>query len=81
MSRDESKRTFDQVVAFVAIMLLSPVFVMIAIAVKRDSRGPVLFRQTRSGTAGEPFQILKFRSMVVGADRLAANVSPAATLG
>jgi lipopolysaccharide/colanic/teichoic acid biosynthesis glycosyltransferase len=77
MRREASKRRFDQIVAVVAIVLLLPVFVVIAVAVKLDSRGPVLYRQTRVGRNREPFEILKFRTMVVGADRLAANVTPA----
>jgi lipopolysaccharide/colanic/teichoic acid biosynthesis glycosyltransferase len=61
----------------VALLLLSPVLAAIAVAVRADSPGPVLFRQIRIGREGKPFRILKFRTMVDGAARLAGNVSPA----
>jgi lipopolysaccharide/colanic/teichoic acid biosynthesis glycosyltransferase len=51
-------------------VLSAPLTLLIAIAVKLDSHGPVLFRQTRVGRDGEPFQMLKFRSMIDGADEL-----------
>lgn len=67
---------FDRVVAYVALVLLAPVVLLIAAAVRFTSPGPVIYRQTRIGQGGRPFSILKFRTMVDGADRLAANVSP-----
>jgi exopolysaccharide biosynthesis polyprenyl glycosylphosphotransferase len=57
------KRVMDCVGATVAILLLSPVFAVIALAVKLTSKGPVLFRQQRIGQFGIPFEFLKFRSM------------------
>jgi len=57
------KRTFDIVVATTALMLLWPLLVVIATLIKLDSRGPVLFRQTRLGFNNEPIRVLKFRSM------------------
>jgi lipopolysaccharide/colanic/teichoic acid biosynthesis glycosyltransferase len=57
------KRTMDVIGAAVAIMLLSPVFCLIALAVKLTSEGPVLFRQQRIGQFGVSFEFLKFRSM------------------
>jgi exopolysaccharide biosynthesis polyprenyl glycosylphosphotransferase len=69
--RERAKRSFDVVGAIVALVLASPLLLLTAIAIKLDSRGPVLFRQQRVGKDGEPFDLLKFRSMVVGAeDRL-----------
>jgi putative colanic acid biosynthesis UDP-glucose lipid carrier transferase len=59
------KRAFDIVVASVALVLLLPLFVAIGIAITLDSRGPVVFRQTRHGFNGVPFKIFKFRSMYV----------------
>jgi len=57
------KRVFDFFVALIAIILLSPVLLLVALAVKLDSKGSALFRQERIGEAGRPFQVLKFRSM------------------
>ena len=62
------KRCLDVVGAIVGLMLLAPVFVLVALAIKVESRGPVLFRQTRVGLDGRTFTILKFRSMVVDAE-------------
>jgi exopolysaccharide biosynthesis polyprenyl glycosylphosphotransferase len=57
------KRTMDVVGSAVAIMLLSPVFCLIALAIRLTSKGPILFRQQRVGQFGTPFEFLKFRSM------------------
>lgn len=59
------KSAADVVLAAVALALLSPVLLIIAIAVKLDSRGPVLFKQERLGLGGRPFVIYKFRSMYI----------------
>jgi exopolysaccharide biosynthesis polyprenyl glycosylphosphotransferase len=60
------KRTFDVVASSLALLVLSPVLLAIAVAIKLDSPGPVLFRQRRIGREGLPFEILKFRSMYEG---------------
>jgi exopolysaccharide biosynthesis polyprenyl glycosylphosphotransferase len=65
-----TKEAFDRVSATVGLLLLAPILVGIAFAVKASSRGPVLFRQERVGRDGRTFSMLKFRSMVVGADRI-----------
>jgi lipopolysaccharide/colanic/teichoic acid biosynthesis glycosyltransferase len=70
------KRAFDLALSSVALLLLAPVFVIVALAVKLDSRGPVFFRQQRVGREGKPFAMIKFRTMVVGAAQLGTNVSP-----
>jgi exopolysaccharide biosynthesis polyprenyl glycosylphosphotransferase len=57
------KRAFDVAVAGFAALLLSPLLLLVAIAIKLDSRGPILFKQTRIGRGNEMFQVLKFRSM------------------
>jgi putative colanic acid biosynthesis UDP-glucose lipid carrier transferase len=62
------KRVFDVGVAGVALMLLLPLFLMTAVAIKIDSPGPVIFRQRRRGFNGRQFQILKFRTMRVQED-------------
>jgi lipopolysaccharide/colanic/teichoic acid biosynthesis glycosyltransferase len=70
------KRTFDIVVSSLAIVALGIVLLWIALAVKIDSPGPVLFRQQRVGQGGRLFTILKFRSMYWDTDRPSNNVSP-----
>ncbi|GAA4187263.1 sugar transferase [Gryllotalpicola kribbensis] len=68
-----AKRAFDLVVAGLLVVLLSPALIAIALAVRVDSQGPVLFKQERIGLNGRPFRMLKFRSMVPDAEaRLAA---------
>lgn len=62
------KRSFDLICSTVAIILLSPVFLAIAVAIKLTSKGPILFRQTRVGQFGNKFTFLKFRSMHVNND-------------
>ena len=67
------KRTLDIVVASVALVPAAPIIAALAIAVKLEDRGPTIFRQTRVGRNGEPFRVLKLRTMVVDAEaRLAA---------
>jgi exopolysaccharide biosynthesis polyprenyl glycosylphosphotransferase len=63
------KRGIDLVVSSIALVLLLPVFLLIALTIKLDSRGPVLFRQERVGFNRRRFHALKFRTMVEGADR------------
>jgi exopolysaccharide biosynthesis polyprenyl glycosylphosphotransferase len=62
------KRTVDLVVSAVALVLLAPLLSIVALLVKLDSRGPVLFVQTRIGEGDRPFRMLKFRTMVADAD-------------
>lgn len=68
------KRLLDVAVAAMALLVLSPVLLTLAIIVKHDSPGPVLFRQERVGKAGHPFRMLKFRSMVVSAEAALAGL-------
>lgn len=63
------KRVFDAVVSFLLLVILSPLFLVLAIAIKLDSKGPVFYRQTRVTQYGEEFRIFKFRSMVTDADK------------
>ncbi len=58
-----AKRTIDLLLALVLLVLIAPVWVLIAIAIRLDSRGPILFRQTRAGRDGQPFTCFKFRTM------------------
>jgi Undecaprenyl-phosphate glucose phosphotransferase len=62
------KRGFDIVAAVAGLLLLSPLLLMVAIAIKLDSRGPVLFRQTRHGYNNDPIRVIKFRSMTTMED-------------
>jgi exopolysaccharide biosynthesis polyprenyl glycosylphosphotransferase len=62
------KRTMDAAGSAVGLLLLAPFGAVIALAIKLETRGPVFFRQTRVGRGGREFQMLKFRSMVDGAD-------------
>jgi lipopolysaccharide/colanic/teichoic acid biosynthesis glycosyltransferase len=63
------KRMFDVVGSALGLLVLLPVFVIVAVAIKFDSHGPIFFRQERVGLGGRAFRIFKFRSMVVGAAR------------
>ena len=64
-----AKRLFDIVSSGIGLLCLAPVFVVMAIWIKLDSRGPVFYRQTRVGRYGHDFRIFKFRSMRVGSDK------------
>jgi exopolysaccharide biosynthesis polyprenyl glycosylphosphotransferase len=66
------KRLFDIVAASLVLEMVMPLFVVIAVLIKIDSRGPVFFRQERVGLRGRQFHMLKFRSMVVNAEELKA---------
>lgn len=68
------KRAVDLVAASVGLLVLSPLFVVLAVAIKLDSRGPAFFRQRRWGRGGRDFRIVKFRTMVDGAEALKASV-------
>ena len=63
------KSVFDRLAAAFALMLLAPLFVVIAVAIRLDDHGPVFFRQTRVGRNGQTFKIFKFRTMVVDAEQ------------
>jgi exopolysaccharide biosynthesis polyprenyl glycosylphosphotransferase len=64
------KRSFDFCAAVVLILLVSPLYLYIAVKIKLDSKGPVFFRQERMGLHGKKFKIWKFRTMVTNADKL-----------
>jgi exopolysaccharide biosynthesis polyprenyl glycosylphosphotransferase len=64
------KRGMDVVLAVVGLIVASPILGLTAIAIAVDSRGPILFRQTRAGERGRPFRMLKFRTMVRNAEAL-----------
>lgn len=68
------KAGFDRAAAGAALFLLSPLLLVIAVAVRLGDRGPVLFRQERVGQDGQPFTVFKFRTMVVDAEALKAQL-------
>lgn len=69
------KRIFDVVMSIVLIVLLSPVFIVVSIWIKKDSQGPIFFRQERITTYGKKFKIFKFRTMVVNAEKKGSLVT------
>lgn len=70
-----AKRLFDIVVSAVMLLLVSPVFLLLAIAIKLDSPGPVFYRQERVTQYGQRFRIFKFRTMVSNADKIGTQVT------
>lgn len=74
MAYKHIKRIIDFTGAGLLSVALAPVLALVAIAVRLDSKGPVLFRQERLGYKGRVFRILKFRSMVVGAEGIGSGV-------
>ncbi|MCP2032148.1 exopolysaccharide biosynthesis polyprenyl glycosylphosphotransferase [Okibacterium sp. HSC-33S16] len=73
-----TKRTLDVLFSGVLLILLSPVFLAVAILVKLSSPGPVLFHQARIGIQGKQFRMLKFRSMIFDAEQRLGSLGPAA---
>ena len=69
------KRIFDIVVSFLMLLILSPFFLILAIAIKVDSRGPVFYRQVRVTQYGREFRIFKFRTMVNNSDKIGSLVT------
>jgi lipopolysaccharide/colanic/teichoic acid biosynthesis glycosyltransferase len=64
------KRLFDFLSAFITLIILSPLFLAMAIMIKKESPGPVFYRGVRSGLSGKPFRIFKFRTMVPNAEKM-----------
>jgi lipopolysaccharide/colanic/teichoic acid biosynthesis glycosyltransferase len=72
---DSLKRGFDFLVALTAVLLLSPVLLVVALIIKVGSPGPVFYRGVRIGLRGKPFRIYKFRTMVVDAEKLGGSAT------
>lgn len=70
------KKMFDVLISTIGLIVLLPVLVATAVAIKLDSRGPVFYRGLRAGRYGKPFRIFKFRTMVVDAERLGSASTP-----
>jgi exopolysaccharide biosynthesis polyprenyl glycosylphosphotransferase len=68
------KRTFDLVVATIVLILASPLLLLLCLAIKLDSPGPIFFLQERVGLDGQPFQVIKFRTMRVDAEKATGPV-------
>ncbi len=69
------KRVFDVFVSLIMLIILAPMFIILAIAIKIDSRGPVFYRQIRVTQYGKQFRIFKFRTMVNNADKIGTQVT------
>ena len=69
------KRLFDILCVLGGLFILSPIFIVIAVLIKIDSKGPVYFRQERVGMNGVLFRIFKFRTMVVDAEKLGLKIT------
>lgn len=70
------KRIIDCITSSIALILLLPIFLIIAIAIRLDSKGPIFFAHTRIGKNGKPIKIYKFRTMVVNAEELIKKFTP-----
>lgn len=68
------KRFFDFVISLVSLVVLIPIFAVVSLAIKLESKGPVIFKQQRIGKDGKVFNIYKFRSMCVGAENTGSGV-------
>ncbi len=69
------KRIFDFVASLIGIIIISPILTIVAICIKLDSKGKVLFLQKRVGKKGKPFNIYKFRTMVSDAEKLGKQIT------
>ena len=70
-----AKRCFDFIVALIMIVILLPFLIIVSIAIKLDSKGPVMYRQVRVTQYGRKFKIFKFRTMVEGADKIGSQIT------
>ena len=68
------KRIIDIICSILGLIILIPVFIIISVAIKIESKGPIIFKQKRIGKDGKVFEIYKFRSMVVGAEKMGTGV-------
>jgi len=66
-------RIIDILLSLIFILLTSPILIVVAIAVKATDGGPIFYSQDRTGLKGKPFKLIKFRSMIVGADKIGAK--------
>jgi|SRR5579859_5703698 len=71
----DAKRSFDLFLSAVALVTLAPVFLLISVAIRLTSEGPVFYRASRVGKDGKPFKMFKFRTMVVNADKIGPGIT------
>jgi len=69
------RRLVDIVVSSLALLLAAPLLALAALAIRRESRGPVIYRQRRAGRDGAPFEVVKLRTMVDGAEHIGAGLA------
>ncbi len=72
--KNYGKRAIGFIIALIAFIILLPILLLVAILIKLDSKGPIIFKQERLGVNGVPFWIYKFRSMCVGAEKQGSGV-------
>lgn len=70
-----TKRLLDILLSLLGLIIFSPLFLLISVAIKLDSKGPIFFKQLRLGRNGMEFEIYKFRTMVVGAEKMGTGLS------
>ena len=68
------KRSFDLICSVIAMIILFPIFIIICIIIKIDSKGPILFKQNRRTKDGKVFKMYKFRSMVINAEKMGTGL-------
>ncbi|KAB2903192.1 MAG: sugar transferase [Anaerolineae bacterium] len=76
MTYPSAKRIIDFTLALGGLTILSPMLIVVALFIKLDTAGPVLYQGNRVGLHGKPFKMMKFRTMVVGADKLGGSSTP-----
>lgn len=69
------KRSFDLVFSFIGLVILSPIFLIVCMLIKAGSKGPVFFKQVRVGQHEQLFKILKFRTMIVDAEKVGKQIT------
>lgn len=69
------KRIFDIIVSLIALLILSPLIILLALIVRFTSPGPIFYMASRVGLKGQPFKLFKFRSMVINADKMGPGIT------
>ncbi len=75
LAAGDVRRALDILASVAALVLASPLLLAAAVAIRLESRGPVLYRQRRAGLRGQPFEMLKLRTMVTGAEHVGAGLA------